>query len=191
MGKRYVKVYDGDESTVLMKNKFVALLDGYFKEDNYSVNVEYYKFRGTKEKTLYPIESEEVNDEFDAKNDKAIIFWNLYWFYRAEEQKKELTQKIKKMINDGAKIYIIVYCSSPDFSARTHFKLLKDLFGEDYVEDDYEVFMATEYFGEAMAEIFYDKLKYLFDNKLAFDDESMSNKPASLEMKPNQSAQGL
>ena len=186
MGKRYIKVYDGDENSILIENTFVASLDKLFKEDNYPVSIEYFKLRKSK-KMLYPVESEEAKDEFDVENDKAIIFWNLYWTYRTEEQKAELTKQIKAWIDAGAKIHIVGYCSSPDLWARSHLKSLKDNFGEDNVEKYYSDFMVWDYFGLGVAEKAYKRYEEFFDNKLAFDGDSESNKPAKLAMKPNQS----
>ena len=165
MGKRYIKVYDGDENSILIKNTFVASLDKLFKEDNYPVTVEYFKLRKGK-KMLYPIESEEVQDEFDVENDKAIIFWNLYWTYRTEELKAELTKQIKSWIDAGAKIRIIGYCSSPDWCIHYHTQYLKDNFGEDRVAKYYEDFMVWDYCGAGVAEAAYKKYEEVFDKKL-------------------------
>ena len=165
MGKRYIKVYDGDENNVLLKNTFVATLDKLLKNDNYPVNVEYFKLRKNK-KMLYPVESEEAQDEFDVENDQAIIFLNLYWTYRTEEQKAELTKQIKAWIDAGAKIYIIGYCSSPDWYIHNIFEAIKETFGEDYVQEDYEDFMYYDYFGAGVAERAYKTYEEVFDKKL-------------------------
>ena len=187
MGKRYIKIYSGDEMDMLYDNGFSSLLDECFKKEDYPVTIEHYNFENGEIKK-YSSDGEFSSDNiFDPSQDQLLILWNLYWKRSEEESRKAQINQIQKWISEGGKIFITAYCTCSDNFAMDLLGELRKNLGKKYVASRFENYLDDAEIMKQYAKHASLKIIKFFDNELAFDGESESNKPAKLAMKPNQS----